>query len=104
MTIRTRCLEADMEFRITEEQAREFAALERSARCDIGAGFEGGAHLGEFLASARSYVDHAQLVELLHASLGTVLSPAEIEAAALSFQSQLRERVIEKYQSSRLST
>lgn len=87
-----------MEFKITEEEAREFAQLEEAAGCDIGAGFDWGASLGTFLASANSYVDHEKLVELLRDRLGTVLSQEEIEDAARSFQAQLHDRVVEKYQ------
>ncbi len=88
-----------MEFKITEEEAREFAQLEKSAGCDIGAGFDWGTSLGKFLASTSSYIDHEKLVELLSDRLRTVLSPEEIEDAARSFQAQLRDRVVEKYQS-----
>ncbi|MGI0488585.1 hypothetical protein ACN4EK_24510 [Pantanalinema rosaneae CENA516] len=88
-----------MEFKITAEAAREFAQLEAAAGCDIGAGFDWGAGLGKFLASANSYVDHEKLVELLHDRLGTVLSQEEIEDAARSIQAQLRDRVVKKYQS-----
>lgn len=63
-----------MEFKITEAEAREFARQEAAAGCDLGAGFDWGASLGTFLASANSYVDHEQLVELLCDRLGTVLS------------------------------
>lgn len=88
-----------MEFKITEDDAREFAQLEVSAGCDIGAGFDWGTSLGSFLASANHCVDHEKLVELLRDRLGTVLSQEEIEDAARSFQAQLRDRVFEKYQS-----
>jgi hypothetical protein len=87
-----------MEFKITKEEAREFAQLEKSAGCDIGAGFDWGASLGVFLASTNSYVDYEKLVELLRDRLGTVLSQEEIEDAARSFQEQLRDRIVEKYQ------
>ena len=90
-----------MEFKVTEAEARAFARQESAAGCDVGAGFDWGASLGAFLASANSSVDHEKLVELLRDRLGTVLSQAEIEDAACSFQAQLRERVIEKYQSSK---
>jgi hypothetical protein len=90
-----------MEFKITENEAREFAQIEASAECDIGAGFDWGTSLGKFLASANSYVDHEKLVELLRDRLGTVLSPEEIEDAARSFQSQLRDRIVEKYHPSK---
>lgn len=92
-----------MEFKITEEEAREFAQLEEAAGCDIGAGFDWGTSLGNFLASANSYVDHEKLVELLRDRLGTVLSQEEIEDAARNFQVQLRDRVIEKYQAPKLA-
>lgn len=88
-----------MEFKVTEDEARAFAQLEAAAGCDVGAGFDWGASLGKFLASANSYVDHEKLVELLRDRLGTVLSQEEIEDAARSFQVQLRDRVMEKYQS-----
>jgi hypothetical protein len=88
-----------MEFKITEAEAREFARLEETAGCDVGAGFDGGQGLGQFLASTDRYVDHDRLVALLHDRLGTVLSPAEIEEAAQTIQRQLRDRVVEKYQS-----
>uniref|UniRef100_A0A832M2I8 Uncharacterized protein n=1 Tax=Oscillatoriales cyanobacterium SpSt-402 TaxID=2282168 RepID=A0A832M2I8_9CYAN len=67
--------------------------------CDIGAGFDWGTSLGKFLISANSYIDHEKLVELLRDHLGTVLPQDEIEDAARSFQAQLRDRVVEKYQS-----
>jgi uncharacterized membrane-anchored protein YjiN (DUF445 family) len=88
-----------MEFNITEAEAREFAQLEEAAGCDVGAGFDWGQGLGKFLASANSYVDHEKLLELLHDRLGTVLSQEEIEDAARTIQNQLRDRVVEKYQS-----
>lgn len=88
-----------MEFKITEAEAREFARQEVAAGCDIGAGFDWGASLGTFLATAHSSVDHEKLLELLSERLGTVLSQEEIEDAARSFQAQLRDRIIEKYQS-----
>lgn len=90
-----------MEFKITEEEAREFAQLEASAGCDIGAGFDWGTSLGTFLASTNSYIDHEKLVELLRDRLGTVLSQEEIEDAARNVQAQLRDRVVEKYQSAK---
>jgi len=90
-----------MEFKITEEEALEFAQLEASAGCDIGAGFDWGTSLGTFLASTNSYIDHEKLVELLRDRLGTVLSQEEIEDAARNVQAQLRDRVVEKYQSAK---
>ncbi|UBF27460.1 hypothetical protein K9N68_05805 [Kovacikia minuta CCNUW1] len=88
-----------MEFKITEAEAQEFAYLEESAGCDVGAGFDWGAGLGSFLASANSYVDHEKLLELLRDRLGSLLSQEEIKDAARSFQEQGRDRVVEKYQS-----
>jgi hypothetical protein len=38
-------------FYLTEEEAREFAQLEKSAGCDVGAGFDWGPSLGKFLAA-----------------------------------------------------
>ena len=90
-----------MEFKITEAEAREFARQEAAAGCDVGAGFDWGASLGTFLASAHSSVDHEKLVELLRDRLGTVLSQEEIEDADRRVQVQLRDRVIEKYQASK---
>ena len=90
-----------MEFKVTEAEARAFARQEADAGCDVGAGFDWGASLGTFLASADRYVDHEKLVELLRDRLGMVLSQEEIEDAARRFQVQLRDRVIEKYQASK---
>ena len=87
-----------MEFKITEAEAHEFAELEKSVGCDIGAGFDWGISLGSFLASSHSYIDHEKLVELLRDSLGTILSQEEIEDAAHNVQAQLHDRIIEKYQ------
>jgi hypothetical protein len=88
-----------MNFKITEAEAREFAQLEEAAGCDVGAGFDWGQGLGKFLASTNSYVDHEKLLALLHDRLGTVLSREEIEDAACTIQTQLRARLVEKYQS-----
>ncbi|KYC37577.1 hypothetical protein WA1_39600 [Scytonema hofmannii PCC 7110] len=87
-----------MEFKISEEHARAMAQIEEEANCDIGAGFDWGANLGEFLASTNCYIDHRKLLELLSERLEDVLSQEEIEETARSFQEQLRERVVKKYQ------
>jgi hypothetical protein len=88
-----------MEFKITEAEAREFAQLEETAGCDVRAGCDWRQGLGTFLASTDSDVDHDKLLALLHDRLGAVLSREEIEDAACTIQTQLRVRVVEKYQS-----
>ncbi len=49
-----------MEFRITEDEAREFAALEASIGCDIGSGPDWGPNLGAVLAATVSAVGQQQ--------------------------------------------
>ncbi len=86
-----------MQFRITEEEARDFAALEASVGCDIGAGPDWESNLGAVLAAATSTVNHQQLVELLHSQLGSLLGPDEIEQAVCQLQDDLKERILRKY-------
>ena len=90
-----------MAFKITEAEAREFAQLEATAGCDVGAGFGWGQGLDKFLANTLGCVDPDRLVALLRDRLGAVLSPAEIQDAAQTIQMQLHDRVMEKYQAAR---
>jgi len=85
-----------MEFKITEEEAREMARFEEEVGGDISAGPDWGVHLGSVMALALNQVDRAKLMELLHEQLGNVLSQSEIEEACVSVQALLLERVANK--------
>lgn len=90
-----------MEFRLDEAELRELAQIEAETNCDIGAGFDWGQNLGNYLSQATRTLNHEKLLEVLRESLGSVLSQDELEDAANSIQQQLRNRVIEKFQSAR---
>ncbi|UBF27476.1 hypothetical protein K9N68_05890 [Kovacikia minuta CCNUW1] len=90
-----------MEFRLDEAELRELAQIEAETNCDISAGFDWGQSLGNYLSQATRTIDHGKLLEILRESLGNVLSQEELEDAANSIQAQLRNRVIEKFQSAK---
>lgn len=62
-------------FLLTEEEAREFAQLEKSVGCDIGAGFDWGTNLGKFLANASHDVDHEKLMTQATDAIASSLDP-----------------------------
>lgn len=84
-----------------ELQLRRLAQIEDEANCDISAGFDWGQNLGSYLAQSTNTVSHSKLIAMLQENLGTVLSIEELEEVALSFQQQLRSRVIQKLQSTK---
>lgn len=93
-----------MEFKLDEAELRQLAQIEAETHCDIGAGFDWGQSLGNYLSQATHAVNQARLLEVLRDSLGDVLSQEELEEAAQNIQEQLRNRVIEKLQTTNAST
>lgn len=87
-----------MEFKITEAQARAMARFEEEVGCDISAGPDYGIHLGKVMVLALQpvEVDREKFIEFLSQQVGNVLSPAEIEEVAVSFQTQIQERIAGK--------
>ncbi|HEY9909829.1 MAG TPA: hypothetical protein V6D18_19735 [Thermosynechococcaceae cyanobacterium] len=88
-----------MEFRLDEAKLRELAQIEAETNCDISAGFDLGKNLGDYLIQDTPTLDSEKLMGILRERLSTVLTPEELEDAAQSIQTHIRNRVIEKYQS-----
>ena len=86
-------------FEFDEEWLREAARIEEGAGCDIQAGFDWGSGLGDYVVSAKSFINQEKLMTVLQEGLGDILSQEDLEAIAGSFQNQARGRVIEKFQS-----
>jgi hypothetical protein len=93
-----------MEFKITEAEARAMAEFEAEVGVDISAGADWGIHLDRVMELAidseyRTLPDrfaHGKFVELLSEQFGSVMSAAEIEEVAASFQSQIQQRLASK--------
>jgi hypothetical protein len=85
-----------MDSRFTEAQAREFAQIETEAGGVISAGPVLGQRLGEMLHLELFSGGATQLVELVSAQFGTVLSPQEVEELVAGFQAKVQEKVAEK--------
>jgi hypothetical protein len=92
-----------MEFKLSEARLRELAQIEAEANCDIAAGSDWGQTLGTDSKQVANYVADEKLTEKLMAVLqerwSDVLSREEMQEMIHSFQDQLRDRVIEKLQS-----
>jgi hypothetical protein len=89
-------MEGIMEFKITEAEAREMAKFEEEVGCDISAGADWGIHLDKVIELALNRVGHGKFIDLLNEEFGNVMSPAEIEEVASSFQMQIQERLAGK--------
>ncbi|AFY92174.1 hypothetical protein [Chamaesiphon minutus] len=85
-----------MEFKITEAEAREMAKFEEEVGCDISAGADWGIHLDKVIELALNRVERGKFIDLLNEEFGNVMSPAEIEELASSFQMQIQERLAGK--------
>jgi hypothetical protein len=85
-----------MDSRFTEAQAREFAQIEAEAGGVISAGPDLGQRLGEMLRLELPNGDATQLVELVTAQLGPVLSRQEVEELVAGFQVQVQAKVAQK--------
>jgi hypothetical protein len=87
-----------MEFKITEEEAREMARFEEEVGCNLSAGPDYGIHLGKVMALALNpiEVDREKIIELLSQQVGNLLSREEIEEITVSFQIQIQERIAGK--------
>jgi hypothetical protein len=46
-----------MTFRISEARLQQLLQIEESVNCDIGAGIDHGAHLGDYLAEATQHLN-----------------------------------------------
>jgi hypothetical protein len=89
-------MEGIMEFKITEAEAREMAKFEEEVGCDISAGADWGIHLDKVIELALNPVERGKFIDLLNEEFGNVMSPAEIEEVASSFQMQIQERLAGK--------
>lgn len=85
-----------MEFKVTEEEAREMARFEAETNCDISAGPDWGIHLDKVIELALHQVNPSQLVDLVHGQLGNVLSIEEVEDLVANFQAQAQAKVAAK--------
>jgi len=87
-----------MDFRLDEADIRALAQIEEEVGCDISAGADWGARLGDYLAIRQKPIDQEKLVAVLQEGLGEVLSAEEVEAIANDIQEQVRQQVLVRLQ------
>jgi hypothetical protein len=104
-------MQFDLEkFEFDEEWLREAARIEEEADCDIQAGFDWGANLGDYIASARSFISQEKLMTVFQEELEGLLSQGLlsqeniemiVNAAVDAAQTRARDLVIENIQSAK---
>ncbi|MBD2072673.1 hypothetical protein H6F86_01970 [Phormidium sp. FACHB-592] len=93
-------------FEFDEEWLREVSRVEQESNCDVQAGFDWGANLGDYITSAKSFINQAKLMSVLQEELESLvfqglLSQEDIEIIANAAQSCTRDRVIGNIQSAK---